>query len=163
MFNLQSLEEEIEKIKNLAFVVEGIKDENQLKKLGLKKIFTICGKPIFSVVEKIKRENFDEVVILTDYDDEGEKKAKELAKLFQLNGIHVNKRIRAKFKSLFNINKIEELAFFTKLMGDGCYEITSINDKILNRSRILMRRNCRKARCNRSSFWSDRRLTRFRS
>jgi 5S rRNA maturation endonuclease (ribonuclease M5) len=163
MFNFQILKEEIEKIKNLAFVVEGIKDKDQLKKLGLKKVFTISGKPFFMLVEKIKKENLDEVVILTDYDHEGEKKAKELTKLFQLNGVFVNKKIRDRIKSFFNINKIEELAFFTKLMGDGCYEIASINGKIFNRSRIFMRRNCGKTRCNRSAFWSDRRFTWFRS
>jgi 5S rRNA maturation endonuclease (ribonuclease M5) len=164
MFNsFQSLKEEIEKIRNVVFVVEGIKDRNQLRKLGFEKIFTISGKPLFSIVEKIKREKLNEVVVLTDFDDEGEKKAKELTRLLQRNSIFVNQKIRNSFKSLFNINKVEELAFLTKLMGDGCYEITSINGKILNRSRILMRRNCRKTRCHRSSFWSDRRFTRSRS
>jgi 5S rRNA maturation endonuclease (ribonuclease M5) len=107
MFNsFQSLKEEIEKIKNEVFVVEGIKDKNQLKKLGFEKIFTISGKPLFSIVEKIKSKKFSEVVVLTDFDDEGEKKAKELTKLLQLNNVFVNQKIRSKFKSLFNINKI---------------------------------------------------------
>jgi 5S rRNA maturation endonuclease (ribonuclease M5) len=161
--SLQALKEEIEKIREVPFIVEGIKDKKQLEKIGLKEVFAISGKPVFAFVEELKKKGLKKIVILTDFDDEGNKKAKELTKLLQLNKILVDQGMRRKFKSLFGVNKIEELNSLTKLMGDGFYEITSINDKIFNRGRIFMRRNCRKARRDRSAFWSDRGFARIRS
>jgi 5S rRNA maturation endonuclease (ribonuclease M5) len=117
-------------------VVEGKKDKKVLSKLGFKKIIEISGKSLHEISEKIKSHNFNHIIILTDFDEEGEIKASQLKKLLSHFKIKVDSFTRNKFKSL-KIHKIEELNSFTKIMEDDYYGKTcSIYDKIFNRSRI---------------------------
>jgi 5S rRNA maturation endonuclease (ribonuclease M5) len=124
-------------------VVEGKKDKAVLTKLGFRKTIDISGKSLHEVSDKIKLGNLNSVIILTDFDEEGEIKASQLRKLFTHSKIKVDSFTRRRFKSL-KIHKIEELKSFTKIMEDDYYGKTcSIYDKIFDRSRIFSRRNYR--------------------
>jgi 5S rRNA maturation endonuclease (ribonuclease M5) len=123
-------------------VVEGKKDKKVLSKLGFKKIIDISGKSLHEISDKFS--GFESVIILTDFDEDGEIRAAQLKKLFDHLKIKVDFFARKKFKSL-KIHKIEELSSFTKIMEDDYYGKTcSIYDKIFNRSRIHGRWNCGK-------------------
>ncbi|MEM5829219.1 MAG: toprim domain-containing protein [Candidatus Aenigmatarchaeota archaeon] len=125
-------------------IVEGARDGLVLKMLGFTNVIEISGKPIEEILEKIISKPSSEVVILTDFDKEGERLASELITLLSHYKININHFIRRKFKSI-KIQKIEELNSFIKLMED--YQngkISSIYYKIFNRSRIFDRRNSRK-------------------
>jgi len=129
---------------DIPVVVEGKKDKAALFKLGFRKIIDISGKTLQEVSEKIKSDNFDSVIILTDFDKEGEEKESRLKKLFNHLSITVDSFARRRFKSL-NIHKIEEINSFTKIMEDDYYGKTcSIYDKIFDRSRVYNRRHRRK-------------------
>jgi len=157
---LEKIQRELKNCKD-AFIVEGIKDKKALIGLGFKNIIVISGKPLYKVVEEVKASNFNSVVILSDFDKEGKKKALTLTKFFQSSGVKINSFLRKKIKNLFKIQKIEELNSFTKIMEDDYYGKTcSVYDKIFNRSRILSRRNSRKTRRDRSNIRSNRRTVR---
>lgn len=157
---LEELQRELKNCED-AFIVEGIKDKKALIGLGFKNIIDISGKPLYKLLEEVKASEFKSVVILSDFDEEGKKKALALTKLFQSSGIKINSFTRNKIKSLFKIPKIEELNSFTKIMEDDYYgKNCSVYDKILNRSRILSRRISRKARRDRSHIRPDRRIVR---
>jgi len=145
MFTINQIKRIVNEINlNTPVVVEGKKDKAALNKLGFKKTIDVSGKTLHEITDKIKSDNFKSVIILTDFDDEGEIKASQLKKLFTHLKIKVDSFARKRFKSL-KIHKIEELNSFTKIMEDDYYGKTcSIYDKIFNRSRIYSRRNCRK-------------------
>ncbi len=133
---------EIRNIGDSQIIVEGKKDRKVLEKLGFRNVLDISGKPLFEILKEIKK---NPVILLTDFDSEGEKLAKKLYNLLKIYGIRVDEVEREIFRRLFNVNKIEELNFFVKFMEDGYNgKACSIYDKIFNRSRILMRRNGRK-------------------
>jgi len=103
---------DIEKLKNelgnSPIVVEGIKDKTPLIKLGFENIFPISGKPLSAVIESIPADH-KSVLILTDYDKEGEKIAKILMKFFTAAGVHTLNHLRRKFRAIFKVAKIEEI------------------------------------------------------
>jgi 5S rRNA maturation endonuclease (ribonuclease M5) len=154
MFTINQIKRIINKTNiNIPVVVEGKKDKVVLNKLGFKKIIDVSGKSLHEISDKF--DGFKSVIILTDFDEDGEIKALQLKKLFNHLKIKVDSFVRKRFKSL-KINKIEELKSFTKFMEDDYYGKTcSIYDKIFNRSRIYNRRNCRKTRCYRRNIWSN--------
>jgi len=159
MFSFNELEKTIEEIKKydkLCIIVEGKKDKLVLEKVGLENVLDISGKTICEILDKIKSNNFQNTIILTDFDDEGKLKASQLTKLLQHHKIHILPNIRKKFMS-FKIYKIEELKRFTKFMEDDYYGKTcSIYDKIFNRGRVHSRRDCGKAGCHRGDIRPDR-------
>ena len=69
---LKALAELIEDNQIIPVIVEGDKDINALKKLGLKGIITSCNKgvPLIDFCDKIA-EGFTEIIILTDWDRKG--------------------------------------------------------------------------------------------
>ena len=103
------VDELLEKLRDFegVYLVEGKKDAEALKKIGLDEVIIINGKKLEDVVEEVKSKA-SEVVILTDFDEEGRKKASKLIKLLVKNKIKVNKRLRREFRKL-GIIKIEEI------------------------------------------------------
>ncbi len=95
------------KSENILVLVEGKKDEKVLKKLGITKIMRIDGRSVVSLENVIKR---GKVLILTDFDKEGRRKASKLCKLFErIKEVKIYKRLRYEFRKLFKISKIEEI------------------------------------------------------
>lgn len=150
------LQNELKNCVDVPTIVEGKKDKRALQRLGFKKVLDISGQPLAKVVERVASEKF--VIILTDFDEDGRKKASKLIKFVQSTGVKIDFLARSKIKSLFKVHEIEEINSFVKLMEDDYYgETCPIYDKIFDRSRVLNRRNCRKTGRNRSRVWADRR------
>ena len=154
---------EIERIisdnRDVPIVVEGKNDKLALKKLGFSQIHEISGKTIGMVVDEILSEKPKSVIILTDFDNDGNEKADQLINFFQHYHIRINSYARRKIHTLFKIYKIEELIRFTKIidfMEDDYNGKTSpVYDKIFDRSRIHGRWHGRKTRRNRSDIRPD--------
>jgi 5S rRNA maturation endonuclease (ribonuclease M5) len=117
-------------------IVEGKRDKNVLKKLGFKNIVSISGKSLHNFVESLTE---DSIIILTDFDSEGERKAKKLSKLIRQRGIKINTVARKKFKSFFKVQKIEELKYITKLIEISDQKVSTFYNKILNRNKFFRR------------------------
>lgn len=132
-----SLERVVEKTKDLLFIVEGKKDKKVLFELGIRHILPISGKSLENIAEYIGAENWKSVVILTDFDRDGKKKAEKLEKLLQ-SYVLIERATRRFFKSL-KIAKIEELKGVAKLVNSRSY------DKEINK-RFFSKRRKRKLR-----------------
>jgi len=110
---------EIEKFSKLieqsdVIVVEGKKDKTVLYKMGLSNVIDISGKSIENFINIVISKSPENVIILTDFDKEGEKKFEEISKLLHHHGIKINNFTRKRFKMLFKVTKIEELNSFFK-------------------------------------------------
>jgi len=139
---MEKIEREIENTRSFRIIVEGKRDKEVMEKLGFKNVISICDKKLDEILSFIDKD----VLILTDFDEEGEKIAKRLEEFLTSRGVKVRSTERRIFRKIFNVKKIEELKFILKFMEDDYNgKACSINDKIFNRSRILMRRNSRKA------------------
>jgi 5S rRNA maturation endonuclease (ribonuclease M5) len=137
-------------------IIEGIKDCKALQKFGISNMMEISGKPLMEVADILATNNIQNVTILTDFDEDGENKESQLTNYLSHYGIKINSFARKKIKTLFKIHKIEELSQFTKFMEDDYTgKVSSIYDKIFNRSRIYSRRRGGKTRRNRSNIWTN--------
>ncbi len=84
----------IERLKkeNIVILVEGKKDINSLRDIGIKnRIIKVSDnqKPLFSLVEDIKK-RWEEAIILTDWDKHGDELSKKLSRLLERNGVKPN-------------------------------------------------------------------------
>ncbi len=141
----QQLEEEIKKIGDIPILVEGRKDRQALTRFGVKNILDISGRTPEKVLDQTLNNNINTIIVLTDFDEEGEKKSKQFTKLFEANGIKVNSKARYKIKSLINTHQIEGLNSFIKSFGDDYNgKISSVYYKIFDRGKLLNRRGRRK-------------------
>ena len=139
---LERIEKEVKDISDSQIIVEGKRDREVMEKLGFKNVVEISGKSFISILKKIEKER---VIILTDFDEEGEKLAKRLGNFLIINGFKVDWNKRRILRNLFCTRKIEELKFILKFMEDDYNgKACSIYDKIFNRSRIYLQRNSRK-------------------
>lgn len=165
MIKEKNLEKLIHELKNYDYpiIVEGKNDKLVLENFDVRNVYDISGKNLEELSEEIV-EKTEEVLILTDFDEEGRRKASFLNRFFETRNIRVNKSLRKRIKFLVNITKIEDLIKISKFWRDVYHgKISSIHDKICNRSRILNRRNCRKTRRDRRNIWADRRSIGTRS
>ncbi|HJW97260.1 MAG TPA: toprim domain-containing protein [archaeon] len=94
-------------------IVEGKKDMEALRSLGLENIIPVNSRPIekvaqdaVSLMEKHKKR---EVIVLTDFDRSGRRLASRLRQVLQSRKIHANSRIRSDVMNL-GITHIEEMA-----------------------------------------------------
>ncbi len=84
---------------NLVVVVEGKKDALALRKAGyIGKIYIIGTKPTYQVVDELKGNK--EVIILTDLDKRGRKKAHDLCSSLQREGVKCVLKYRKKLHEL---------------------------------------------------------------
>lgn len=94
-------------------VVEGPKDKESLRKLGLENIITLRGKPLYKVVEKIA-EITNECLILTDLDNEGKKLYARLRQDLQKHGVKIDNRFRNFLFKETDLRQIEGLFNYFK-------------------------------------------------
>ena len=85
-------------------LVEGKKDVNALKRLGVENVKMLNG-PVFSFVERISKKN-KEVIILTDLDKEGRKLYSMMKKGFERNGVKIEDSFRL---FLFKETKLRQI------------------------------------------------------
>jgi 5S rRNA maturation endonuclease (ribonuclease M5) len=137
-------------------IVEGIKDRTALNKFGVNNVFEISGKPLSEIADILHAKDIKAVTILTDFDEDGEHKKSQLTNYLSHVGIKINSFARKRIQTLFRIHKIEELAQFTKFMEDDYTgKVSSIYDKVFNRSRIYSRWRGGKTRRHRGDIWTD--------
>jgi 5S rRNA maturation endonuclease (ribonuclease M5) len=135
-------------------IVEGKRDKRALNFFGINNVMDISGKSLDVFIKKLDKQK--RYVVLTDFDEEGEKKNKKLCKLLQKHKFNLNLRIRPMVKASFGIVKIEELIKFSKIKEDDYHgKISTINDKIFNRSRFYRKWCSRKTRCDWCNIWSN--------
>ncbi|MBU1159313.1 MAG: toprim domain-containing protein [Candidatus Thermoplasmatota archaeon] len=121
-------QERLEKILELAselehesatkpIIVEGLKDVEALKKMGVRNNVTSLSKglSIIRFCEDVSRQ-FRSVVVLTDWDRKGGKLARMLKDAFETNGVKVDLDLRAKLVILSKkeIKDIEGLPAFVE-------------------------------------------------
>ena len=97
---LQKLIEVIEELKyenslGIPIIVEGKRDVQSLRKLGIEGIIIPISKvPIFQVADVLIEEGIREVILLTDFDRAGRQYAKEIIVEFESKRIKVNRSFR---------------------------------------------------------------------
>lgn len=97
----------------MPILIEGKKDENALKKLGINGTFikvSGSGLKLFEIAEKSVKSS-SKVIILTDFDKKGEQLAKRLAEDIQSLGSYPNLEFRRKIMGITRkfIKDIESL------------------------------------------------------
>jgi len=98
----------LDKIKNENIIVEGKRDKKVLYSFGFKNVTTI-NHGLYELAEKFKNK---QVIVLTDYDNEGRKIASKLYLFLQSVNCKVDNESRRKIGLMFNklrIKTIEEL------------------------------------------------------
>jgi 5S rRNA maturation endonuclease (ribonuclease M5) len=127
-------------------IVEGTKDSKALKSLGVKNIMHLGGKPIADFTFHVSKSHCSngngeekEVVILTDFDSEGERIAARLECLFRKHKVHVNSRLRRRFMK-FGKLRIEDIK-----EGDVYGETRPHINKVRGKGHNKGKRNSRKA------------------
>lgn len=106
------LRELYETCENGVCIVEGRRDESALRRLGFRgKIVTVktLNRSLDSIVENFSNER--QIIILTDFDNEGEELAIRLYKAFKSQNVGINLEARQKLHSLLKgeIKGLEEL------------------------------------------------------
>lgn len=99
--------------KNFPIVVEGKKDEQALRELGINGIIIhLSGKRLFEVADDMV--SFKKVVILTDFDNRGDKIAHQLSRYLEERGVYpvMNYRTRILGVTKGRIRQIEGLNHF---------------------------------------------------
>ncbi|MGC9517681.1 MAG: toprim domain-containing protein [Methanomicrobiales archaeon] len=104
---LLRIEEELEELKfcveeGIPILIEGKKDEQALKELGINGNFikvSGSGLKLFEIAE-IATKHSSKVVILTDFDKKGNQLAKKLSKDIQSLGSHPDLKIRRKIMGM---------------------------------------------------------------
>lgn len=99
------------KTSNSTILVEGKKDEKVLLSLGFKNIIPISNQPLVKIKSKIKTK---EVIILTDFDEEGESLRKRIKEFLHFYDFKINESFPRLVRSL-GVKKIEELSFYKRL------------------------------------------------
>ena len=107
------LNELIQENSKTPIIVEGRKDENTLRRLGLKGLILRLNKgvSVFSMCEDISRKH-KKVILLTDWDRRGGHLAKLLREALEANGVMYDDDIRGKIAVLTkkDIKDVESLA-----------------------------------------------------
>jgi len=110
----EGLVELLEKLRERSFespvVVEGRRDEEALRRLGVKgEIVKVkAGWALYELCEELGR-HCSEVILMTDTDREGEKLARELNRRLSQAGVRVNAEFRKKLLSMLDTNEVENL------------------------------------------------------
>jgi 5S rRNA maturation endonuclease (ribonuclease M5) len=105
---MKALKELIERAKDGAIVlVEGRRDVEALKDLGVEgKILPVSSVSRAKLVESVE----GDVIILTDWDEKGEKLKREIFEVLLSNGVIADTSIRKRIFSAVNVNEVEDLA-----------------------------------------------------
>jgi len=83
-------------------VVEGKKDEDVLRRIGVRgEILKLSEYGRNKSVNLLEKYEFRDLLILTDFDEEGEKMAQKLEKIAFNCGFKVNKSLRLKIRKVF--------------------------------------------------------------
>ncbi|NOZ81763.1 MAG: toprim domain-containing protein [Candidatus Micrarchaeota archaeon] len=138
----------LQDIRKRTVIVEGKRDKKALCSLGFSRVYDISGKDIGTFSERFGSER---VVVLTDFDREGEKIAKRLS-LF----LRVDHKTRNKIRKLSIKAGFVTIESFKKLKGDVHEQTCAVEFKIHDNREIRGKRGCGKTRRDRGDIRSDR-------
>ena len=105
MERLEQLEELIQELRQqsdegAAIIVEGKRDRHALRELGIAGPIRLgTQKSLLELCEEVARE-YSKVIVLTDWDEKGDKLARLMAEFLNNAGTSVNTDIRQKIKAL---------------------------------------------------------------
>ena len=108
---LNNLLQEIQD-QNLLVIVEGKKDKQALQHLGIQNVITLNKAPFQLIEELASQEHPSEIIILTDFDEEGKSLYGKLSRECRRNGLRVNDRLRRFLMRETPVAHIEGLATF---------------------------------------------------
>jgi|GEM_PF-1396514 len=104
------LEKTLARLEKSTVVVEGKHDEQALRKAGLHcQIVLVMGRTTQLVIEKLPQNG--NIILLTDFDEEGRRKEKDLKQALAQNGLKADEAARKNFRQLFRINTVEQLPY----------------------------------------------------
>lgn len=126
-YDLEALEELISSLKEVslqgaAIIVEGRRDEQALRALGLKgPVIMASRRPALHLAEDAAR-SFGQIVLLTDWDEKGDEMAKTIEVHLRSAGSRPDLEIRSRLKKLVKkeIKDVESLSFYVDRMREQC-------------------------------------------
>ena len=92
-----------------AVVVEGPHDKKTLTLLGYKKPILLCSKRSHSDLVDLVAKEYSNVVVLTDFDEEGTSINKRLSQLFEERGVKVDRFYRGRFLKLLKEARVSTI------------------------------------------------------
>ncbi|MBI4399897.1 toprim domain-containing protein [Candidatus Micrarchaeota archaeon] len=99
------LKRTLEEIKDSLIIVEGKRDKEALKEISLNNVIAINANP--NVAYKLQ--GYDEAIVLTDFDENGEELCLRLSAVLEANNIKPNLEIRRRLRYILGIKYIEEI------------------------------------------------------
>ncbi|MCX6669200.1 MAG: topoisomerase [Methanothrix sp.] len=126
-YDLEALEELISSLKEVslqgaAIIVEGRRDEQALRALGLKgPVIMASRRSALHLAEDAAR-SFAQIVLLTDWDEKGDEMAKTIELHLRSAGSRPDLEIRSRLKKLVKkeIKDVESLSFYVDRMREQC-------------------------------------------
>ena len=112
---LNDLYFQLKKLKNSSkiIIVEGKKDKEALKKLGIKNIIELSKKPLFQIIEEVA-DNEKECIILTDLDKKGKELYGKINSGLQKLGVKVDNRFRNFLYKNTKLRQIEGIVTYMR-------------------------------------------------
>ncbi len=106
---MEELEELRELSQELPIIVEGRRDEEALRCLGVDaEFFYVSSSPFYELCDTIA-ENYSDVILFTDIDREGRKLAGKLKRYLGERGIRVNEKYRLSLLGMLDTHQVENL------------------------------------------------------
>jgi len=124
-YDLEALEELVASLREAslqgaAVIVEGRRDEQALRALGLKgPVIMASRRPALDLAEDAAR-SFSQVVLLTDWDKKGDEMAKTIEVHLRSAGVRPDLEIRSRLKKLVKkeIKDVESLSVYVERMRE---------------------------------------------
>ncbi|MDN5358510.1 MAG: dTMP kinase [Candidatus Diapherotrites archaeon] len=114
------LEELSDPSADFVVVVEGKKDVEALRRLGILRVEMLNHYPsVVDMADALAEKGIKRAVILTDYDRTGKALAYKLGAALMSAGIHVDWKARAKIRREFHVTYIENLDRIVEAMERG--------------------------------------------
>lgn len=116
---IEDLHHYIEKIKDsgVFIIVEGVKDKDALRELGILNVFALNRMPLYKVVEIVAKKA-QECMILTDLDSEGKKLYAKLNHDLQRHGVRVDNSFREFLFRHTSLRQIEGISKYIRRIGN---------------------------------------------
>jgi 5S rRNA maturation endonuclease (ribonuclease M5) len=102
-------------------LVEGHRDVEAIKKLGAfmpVELSSHTGKTEHDIVADLSRKT-REILILTDFDEEGRSKAKRLSQLLDAEGVNVRRELRRKFGRFMGVLGVKTIESLDDICSDN--------------------------------------------
>ena len=113
-YKVLAIREKVKKVldkESLPVIVEGKRDVEVMEELGVEEIIPLNGRPLYKVAKDVS-ENFEEVLVLTDFDSEGMKLAKKINSFLGKFDVVPKNSLRGKIKEILvkkGVSQVEDI------------------------------------------------------